>query len=299
MRRHALAATGALCGAILVVVLLGTGLGWWRGTPTGGAAPSEKLTVATSLTPNPAYFGDPVEARVTVGYDATLVSPSSVHVSTQFGPYVEAAAPTITHTRFGGTGSVVYLYHLQCLTDGCLPAAKPLALSFGRAVVSVRSADEALRESARWPVLVVTSRLTPAATSASAHFRSGSTLPGATYRIPPELLTIALAFGAVVLAIAAFALLGIEVARLRERRRRAATISRRAIAIAYVREAADRDEGDRRKALGLLAETLAAEGDGTLASAADDAAWSEHPPTVARALGLADEVQAAGPVEPS
>ncbi len=299
MSRRSLAAAGALCGGILVVVLIGTALGWWRGTPSGGAPPAERLTVATSLGPNPAYFGDPVEARVTVGYDATAVSPSSIHVGTEFAPYEETATANVTRARFGATGSVVYTYHLQCLTEGCLPSGKAPSVSFGRAVVSAQSTNGALRQSARWPALVVTSRLTPTETSGGAHFRSASTLSEATYAIRPELLTVALTAGSVALAIAALALIGGEVVRLRDRRRRIATMSRRALALAYAREATTRDDSDRRKALGLLAETLAAEGEPTLATAADDAAWSEHAPTVARTLALVDEVQAASPSEPA
>jgi hypothetical protein len=64
-------------------------------------------------------------------------------------------------------------------------------------------------------------------------------------------------------------------------------------ALAYTRDAAGRpDPADRRKALELLATTLEDEGAPALAGSAEDAAWSEEPPSPDRARELADEVEA-------
>ena len=63
-------------------------------------------------------------------------------------------------------------------------------------------------------------------------------------------------------------------------------------AIAYTREAADRaDPTDRRKAIGLLARTLAAEGHDSLAASTTTVAWSDTPPSPASARTLADEAE--------
>jgi len=63
------------------------------------------------------------------------------------------------------------------------------------------------------------------------------------------------------------------------------------LALAYARDAAGRpDPRDRRKALELLAEAVAAGDEPALARAAADTAWSEPPPTPAGTVELADEV---------
>jgi hypothetical protein len=60
----------------------------------------------------------------------------------------------------------------------------------------------------------------------------------------------------------------------------------------FTREAARRpDPRDRRKALGLLAETV---GDDDLAGAAERLAWGEAPPSPERTLSLADDVERNG-----
>jgi hypothetical protein len=60
----------------------------------------------------------------------------------------------------------------------------------------------------------------------------------------------------------------------------------------YAREAAGRESpADRRKALGLLAETLADEGEPELAASAEDVAWAETPPSPADTLSVVEEVE--------
>ncbi len=54
------------------------------------------------------------------------------------------------------------------------------------------------------------------------------------------------------------------------------------------------DAADRRKALELLAEALADEGNPGLAEAAERLAWAEPPPSAEGALELADAAETAG-----
>jgi hypothetical protein len=298
MSRGVLAIAAGL-GVAVIVILSGTGLGWWQGSPDGGTVPAEPLSVQTALAPNPTFFGDPVEAQVTVGYDPKTVPASSISVDTSFAPYVETAPPAISRVRAGSTVAVVYGYRLQCLTDDCLPLGKARSIRFPPAVVSATSGGRSVKTTDRWRPLVVTSRLTPGDLS-SAHFRSPLTLVAPTYALSPGGFSDALVAVAAVLGLAACILLTVELLRLAERRRARAAghQGRRALALAYAREAVGRDDdADRRKALGLLAETLSDEGEPALAASVVDVAWSETPPSPDRTLMLVDEVEHAGPAE--
>jgi hypothetical protein len=63
-------------------------------------------------------------------------------------------------------------------------------------------------------------------------------------------------------------------------------------ALLYLRQAAGRpDPADRRKALELLATVLEDDGVPALAGTAGDVAWAEEPPSPARVVELADEVE--------
>jgi hypothetical protein len=298
MSRRVLAVAAGLAVAV-IVLLAGTGLGWWQGSPAGGPVPAEPLSVQTAIAPNPAFFGDPVEAQVTVGYDPKTIPRSSISVDTSFAPYVETAPPTISRARAGGTAAVVYGYRLQCLTDDCLPLGKARSIRFPAAVVTATSGGRAVKATDRWRPLVVTSRLTPGDLS-SAHFRSPARLAAPSYAVSPGALSGVLVAVAIVLGLAVCTLLILELLRLAERRRARAAghQGRRALALAYARDAVGRDDdADRRKALGLLAETLSDEGEPTLAASVVDVAWSETPPSPDRTLMLVDEVEHAGPVE--
>ncbi len=285
---------GAVAGVAILVLIAVTGLGWWSGTPAGGV-PSLALEVRTSLKPNPSFFGDPVVAQVAVQRDTRVVAARSLRVDASFAPYVETAPPVVSRSTAGSAETTLYRYTIQCVTDDCLPLGKPRTVQFPPVVVTASARTRSVKASGRWPPMLVTSRLTAADVAASGgRFRRLATMPRPVYAVSPGLLAGALTAAAVVLALAALALLGLELSRLAGRRRRdaAAELTQLEVALAYVREAASREDvADRRKAVGLLAETLAVEGHGGLAASADDVAWSEVPPSPARTLTLADEVE--------
>jgi hypothetical protein len=290
MKRVALLGA-ALVGVAVLVLLAGTASGWWHTAsqvPEGSAGP---LAADPAVDPNPAFFGDPVDTRLTVNYDAGAVLARTIRVDASFAPYVESAEPTVTRTAVGRSGQVVYSYHLQCLTSDCLPLGATRTIRLGRALVTARSATGVVRDSVRWPPLVVASRLTRAqAASATPDFRHPSTPPAPSYSVAPGALELGLTVTALALAVGAVLLVAGEIARLRTRRAaQARERSPRAVAVAFVRESAGRPDADRRKALELLAETLANEGDAGLAGSAVAAAWAEDPPTAAATLQLADE----------
>jgi hypothetical protein len=286
---------GAAVLVAVVVVLAGTGLGWWNPGPAG-AASTPALEVRTSLEPSPSFFGDPLVAQVVVELDTTTVDAASVQVDPGFAPYVESGAPAVTRSKAGREETQVYRYTIQCVTDACLPVGKPRQVQLSPVVVSAAAGKRRLRAIGRWQPTAVASRLTQTDVSASAgRFRKQVTVPPAAFAVSPGALAAVLTAGAVILALAALSVLALELARLAERGRRRAKgeLTRLELALAYARDAASRlDPSDRRKAAGLLAETLAAEGRSGLAASAGDVAWSEAPPSPARTLTLVDEVEA-------
>jgi hypothetical protein len=290
----AVVAVVALVAVVVCVLLVGTGLGWWSGAPSSGAT-GERLAVRTSLDPNPSFFGDELAAEVAVDLDTRTVDPKSVQVDPGFVPFSETVAPVVSRSRAGHEETIVYRYTIQCVSDGCLPGAKPRQIQLPPVVVTAAGGARKARALGRWQPVTVVSRLTPADVSASGNrFRRPGVMPRPVFAVSPRPLATALTVLAALLALGALVLLGFEAARLLERRR---ARTRREptpleLALTYVREAATRDERDRRRAAGLLAETLAAEGEPSLAASAGDLAWSEATPSPARALALADEVEA-------
>ncbi len=170
--------------------------------------------------------------------------------------------------------------------------------------MTASAGSQQLKATAKWPLAIATTRLQPADISSSiAHFRHATTLPRLTYAISPGLLANGLTILAVLLAAGAVALLGRELLRLLARRHLGALAKLTPLeaALLYLRQAAGRpDPADRRKALELLSTVLEGnDGAGALADTAGDVAWAEEPPTPARVVELADEVETATAAEPS
>lgn len=289
-------AAGAVVGvALLTVLIVGTGLGWWNAQSSGGAPPPDRLAVNTSLEPRPAFFGDVLTAEIDVDVNPLAVSAQSVRLSPSFDPYVQTEPPSVTRAGVGKHETLRYRYTIQCVSDACLPVDKPFALQLPPVVVSATAGSEPLKVTATWPKTFVASRL-QASDVSSTHFRRSKAMPAPSYAVSPGGLANALTAAAGLLAAAALALIGFELVRLVQRRRQRALVVLTPLeaALAYTRDAAGRpDPADRRKALGLLARTLDSEGVPTLANAAEDVAWSEEPPSPDRAIELADEVEGA------
>jgi hypothetical protein len=282
-----LLAAGAGLATAALVLLLGTGLGWWAAAP----APTQpgRLDVRTSLVPSALFFGDPLTAEVDVAVGS---SATGIQVVPTFGPFAVSGRPLVSRSRDGRLETVRYRYAIQCVSDGCLPLGKPRVLRLPPVVVSARANGRASTVRVAWPAVSVASRLSSAA-GARDSLRRPSNIPPATFGISPRTLANVLTAAAGVLALLAFAVIGRELVRL-ERRRRTVRLTPLEAALLYTRQsAARRDAADRRKALALLAQTLDAEGDSVLADAAAGAAWSDAAPTAQNALELADEVETA------
>ncbi len=294
MRSQPLVVAGVVAAAVIAAVA-SIALGWWNSAPGGGQAAGE-LTVSTSLTPRPIFFGDPLTAEIDVDVTRAAVRTDSVKLAApSFAPYVETKAPEVSRHRAGPDEVIQYRYTLQCVDDPCLPLKGPSTIRFPPVTVTAAAGSQQLKESAKWPLAIASSRLQPADISSSiAHFRHPTTLPSPVYSVSPGVLAGGLTVAAILLAAGALALLGRELLGVLARRRLGALAKLTPLeaALLYLRQAAGRpDPADRRKALELLAKVLDADGVSTLAGTAGDVAWAEEPPTPARVVELADEVE--------
>jgi hypothetical protein len=255
------------------------------------------LVVSTSVVPNPVFFGDLIVAEVTVDFDVRSVASRSVALDPDFVPYAEVGAVGVSRSRAGTEQTDVFRYVVQCVSDSCLPGASPLRVQFPRVLVSALAGGARVSAPAEWPAVYVVSRLEKSDLAGGAPpFRWPSRMPPVAYGVRPRLLVWVLIGLGAVLAGAGLVLAGLELLalRARARRRAAGTLSPVEAAIAYTREAAGRaDAGDRRKAMGLLARALAAEGHDGLADSTNGAAWSVVAPSPSSARVVADEVEAA------
>jgi hypothetical protein len=278
-----------------LLVIASIAFGWFSSPPSGGQAAAQ-LSVSTSLTPRPIFFGDELLATIHVDANRSAVDTSSIKLAApSFAPYVETKAPEVTRHEAGPDEVIEYRYSLQCADDPCLPLKTANKVRFPPAVVTATAGSQQLKQAAKWPLAIASSRLQPSDVASSiAHFRHPTTLPAADYAISPSALADALAIAAILLAAGAVALLGRELMRVLERRRLGAFAKLTPLesALLYLRQAASRpDPADRRKALELLATVLDDDGASTLADTAGDVAWAEAAPTPAQAVELADEVE--------
>jgi hypothetical protein len=290
-----------LVGAVVVAALVATGLGSWNAERPQDAL-AHPLAVRTRLVPSAAFFGDPLVAQVAVDLDSRVVAPGSVRVEPSFAPYVQSAPAAVDRTTVGRQETIVYSYTIQCVSDGCLPVGARRIVRLPAVVVTARAGGRQLTVTAAMPAASVASRLgTSDFRSATPQFLHSSLLPPPSYGASPTALALALTVVAGLLGAGAAVLLGVELAVLA--RRRSASLEEPAplrSALAFVRDAARRpDAADRRKALELLAETLAGQGNPTLADTAERVAWAEPPPSAERALELADQVETLSGSEPS
>jgi hypothetical protein len=265
------------------------------GAPTA-AAPALPLTVATSISPTPAFFGDLLTARTEVLVDANRVDPGSVRVETDFFPYAQANAPLRSSSHSGPLVALGYRFPISCLSGDCAPGPGIRRVVLPLLVVRARLRDG--RETVvrtTWPHIALAPRVDEAALRTSPlGWRTQLAVPAVSYRMSPGTLLAVLLSSAAALALAALAIVAVEYARwTRLRETRASALSRVGLALALARESMRRNPDDRRKALALLARVLAGkEADGDrLASAAEQLAWSRDRPDPDRVGALADQVE--------
>lgn len=293
MSRRALAALAAgalaLLAGVLALALLGPG------APTA-APPARPLEVATSISPSPAFFGDPLAARIEVLLDSERVDPATVRLEADFVPYAVTRAPLRSSSRSGRVVALGYRFPISCLSADCVPGPGIRRVVLALLVVRARLRDG--RETvvqASWPQLALAPRVDNAALRTTPlGWRTQLAVPPVSYRASPGTLLAVLLACAAALGLGALAIVGAEYARwTRLRRTRATALSRLGLALALARESMRRNPDDRRKALALLARVLAGKDSDAdrLAAAAEQLAWSRGRPDPDRVGALADEVE--------
>ena len=288
--RLAVAAIVALIAALAVAGLAGRAR-----DGSAGRAPAAPLALSAAIEPRAALFGDELTATVAVVVDRRKVDPATVQVDASFRPYT-ATRTVESRVRTGDAERVTVAYRLACLDDVCLP--RPAGFSFTplRASATTRGGTS-IRAEAKWPVVLVGSRVTEEQRSA-ASFRAG-----ASELVPPDwavepglaaaLLTAAAAlFALLAVGVAAYVLLALWPRPRLEPRETVLSPVEQALA-ATRRAARAGGPRERRRALDLLSRALRRADAPELARAATRLAWSSERPAPPRVESFADDVASA------
>jgi len=264
-------------GAAVVAIVIA------RGGSTSAVASPATPSVKASLDPEAIEFGDPLTARVSVLADRS----DDVVVDQDLAPLTPLGPTRVTRATRGGAKVVTYTTRATCIDETCTGTARSRKIRIAPARVRIGGQTR----TARWPTLVVHTRV-PAADVEQARppVRSDATPPPVTYRASPDSLALALEIVAAVLAAAGVLVAGWSAAVLYRRLRQPEPLTGLERALALAREAEGRPASDRRRALGLLADTLGPENE-RLAEAADELAWSEPAPTTDAVGELVTEVE--------
>ena len=264
-------------GAAVVAIVIAHGGG------AGSVAPPTTSSVTASLAPGAVEFGDALTATVSVLADRN----DTVVVHQNLYPLTALGATRVTNAARGRARVVTYTTRATCIDETCTGTVRSQRIRLQPARVEVGGRTE----TARWPVLVVHSRVSAADVSqALPPVRSDATPPPVSYRVSPHSLARALEIVAAVLAAAGVLVAGWSAAALYRRFTKPEPLTGLERAIALAREAEGRPAPDRRRALGLLADTLGSQNP-KLADAADELAWSAPAPTTDAVGELVTEVE--------
>ena len=279
-----------LAPALLAVVLA------LIGPRAATAASPTQLSVAASIAPSPAFFGDPLAARIEVLLDSARVDPASVRLEADFVPYSATGVPLRSSSRSGAVVALGYRFAISCLSSECVPGPGIRRIVLPVVVVRARQRDgREIVIRTPWPSIALAPRVDEAELrSTPLGWRNQLAVPTVSYRVSPGKLLALLLACAAALGLGAAALVGAEYARwTRMRDTRASAPSRLGLALALARESMRRNPDDRRKALALLARVLAGKDSDAdrLAAAAEQLAWSRGRPDPDRMGELADEVE--------
>jgi hypothetical protein len=248
----ALAGVAAIPAALLIAF-----------APRGGGGPAPK-TLAATLTPMEALFGDKVTARVETPFNARLA-----RVTTHFAPYTVVSKRRDRHA---------YVFILQCLTARCLTYGTKVEFRFPPAFVRYRGKTKVLS----WPIMTAGSRLTVADVREPKLKPASPRPPKPSFGLQPGVL------GWSMLAFAAVLVIGTGTREL-NRRRPVLSLAgappepverdttQLELALAHVMRALPLEPSERRKALDELAVALEELGSG-LAAQVRGLAWSEEAP---------------------
>jgi hypothetical protein len=267
-----------------------------------GQRPPETLAVAAEVQPEVHVFGDPVEAVVDVVLDRTLIVPDSVSIQADFAPYEQAGPVSVLRSESGSTARVQFRYRLECLREGCAPAAARRAVEFTLARVLYRFHGRTGQgvDVVDWPAFEVTGRVGEVEVDGGRWRASATSLPATSYRVRPVSAAVGLLGGSLILAIGAAAVawrLGGR--RLRPEIEEGAlvdSLSPLERALALARQASRNGAPpERRKALERVALELGALGLEELEDGARSLAWAAAGPSIEDVDELARKVEATVP----
>jgi len=243
--------------------------------------------VTATADPDAPLFGDPFSYVVVV--TAPAADADRVRIVDDVGPFARVAPTRTSRAVSKGIATTTVTETLACLTAACMsssPDGRSVTLPRARAVLAGQAAVSipvVVRVGTRVPSAEVTAKEPP--------FRHPRDFPAAGYTVPPALLEAVLVVTGLVLVGAAMLGIALPIARRRRRAARAAEqgdpVSR---AIRLLRESADRDAADRRRAASLASRVVERP---DLAEDAAAVAWSRPHPSPPDATALAERVERA------
>jgi hypothetical protein len=251
------------------------------------------ITVARTLSPASALFGDRIVAEVDVYTDGSRIESRSVRFDGSFAPY-RVVATKVDRSSRDGISLLRRRYTLQCLTRACLPPrGETRVIRFPAAGIAYVQDGRRRAAAVTWPELQVASRV-PAGGAAPRITAAPPELDPSFAR-PPGAMRALLLVAAVLLALAGVVLLASALwpagALARWRRRDVSPLER---SLARVEDAArSDDEAERRRTLDELAQTLAEVPAPPLETRTRALAWGPTPPTPEALAELARSVRVA------
>jgi hypothetical protein len=317
----------ALGGVLAGLVLLAAGCGRGGGDEVTPLPEGRFIATKHTLRPEVQLFAEPVVARVEILVDTERFDPDRIRIEGFFEPYEQDGATVRTRRDQGRYTHLRFELRLRCLVYQCLPHTgdeeAPQAPTVGTGALPAPAGVGEVRDrkthklrparivyddpekgpqrvrNISWPQIVSVSRLNFSDRDVSVigfPFEAAVTpLPAATYRISPSLAGLSLLAG----ALALLALPASLVARTLRRKpppivEEEPDVPPLEQALQLVEWAREREAGDRREAL----EVLAGELDDETPELAEDArrlAWSREQPSadaleeVVRRVREADE----------
>jgi hypothetical protein len=268
--------------------------------PSAELGRRRSMTIAASIQPRSATFGDPLVAQIDLLFDRRAVDAKTIRIDAPFAPYQQVGPPLVDRKQVGNLVRVRYRYLLDCLGRACLPPAsgrREFDLAAPRVFYSLKRARARASDSSEWGSVDVGPRVGEFAVQA-ARWRADLTPPPASYRISPGTLGALLVAAAVLLLLAAAAL----AAWLVVPRRPVEVVQTRPASLPLERalsglEAAFSNGSvpEQRKALETLARELGGIDRDDLAARARHLAWSPEQPSRSAVETLVADVNGSRP----
>jgi hypothetical protein len=292
-------ALGLLLAALAVVVAVAAVTDSSGPSAARAIADGRPLAATAAVTPQSHLFGERIHVRIDAVVDRHRLDPDRVVLETGWHPYQPAIPPVRTRKDVGGFTRLHWEYVLYCVVLECAPqAGSILRTSFEPATLRYRGpavhGASPGSVTISWPSISAISRLDPTDLDRRAIIhragaperlrarleipwrRNSASLVAPTYRIPPETIFWVGIAGALLLLGVAGLLVRPYLPSLRRHRMEPSALERALAAVERARGGSDL--AAERKALELLAAELRRSGEGELAWAATELAWSEPVP---------------------